>query len=214
MNKKIIGIFVMTLLISTTVIPVIGEISNKIEDGRDMKTNNSEHEMYYLFYKFLIRRYYVHLPPHYDRSASVPLVILLHGGEQSPMNFSERCDTNDKADEEGFIAVYPTALGFKDETRTWNMGFGFRLAYFLNIDDVGFINKLIDTLQQKYNIDSDKIYVAGYSNGGMLAYHLACELPPGIVAAYAIQSERLGGLGVLGRQDPETHLGEDRKCTR
>jgi len=193
MNKKIIGILVMTLLITTTVMTGIGETNNKINDKRELKTIYSEHDMYYLFHKFLIRKYYVHLPTDYDESESIPLVILLQGGEQSTMNFSERCKANDKADEEGFIAVYPVALGFTDDKRTWNMGFGFRLAYYLNIDDVGFINKLIETMQQKYNIDSDRIYVAGYSNGAMLAYHLACELPPGIVAAYAIQAGAIGG---------------------
>ncbi len=194
MKKKMIGIFVIMLLIATTVLPAMGEMNNaNINRKESTKTVDSDHDLYYLFYKFLIRKYYVHLPTDYDGSESVPLVILLHGGEQSPMNFSERCDTNDKADEEGFITVYPTALGFSDDSRTWNMGFGFRLAYYLNIDDVGFIEKLIGTLQKKFNIDSDRIYIAGYSNGGMLAYHLACELPPGLVSAYAIQSGAIGG---------------------
>jgi polyhydroxybutyrate depolymerase len=190
MNKKIIGILVMMLLIITTILPVMGEINyTKVKP----KTVNSDHELYYMFHKFLIRRYYVHLPPDYDGSESVPLVILLHGGDQSPLNFSERCDTNDKADKEGFIAVYPMGIGLSDELRGWNMGFGFRLPYYLNIDDFGFIEKLIVTLQNKYNIDNDKIFIAGYSAGAMMAYYLACNLPQGIVAAYAIVGGTIGG---------------------
>jgi polyhydroxybutyrate depolymerase len=187
--KKIIGIFIVMLLIST-VLPVIGEINYSEEKS---KTVNSDHDLYYMFHKFLIRRYYVHLPPDYDGSESMPLVILLHGGDQSPLNFSERCDTNDKADEEGFIAVYPMGLGLSDELRGWNMGFGFRLPYYLNIDDLGFIEKLIGKLQNKYNIDTDRIFIAGYSAGAMMAYYLACNLPQGIVAAYAIVGGAIGG---------------------
>ena len=190
MNKKIVGILVVTLMIGTAVLPVMGEINNLKEKP---ETVNSDHDLYYMFHKFLIRRYYVYLPTDYDGSESVPLVILLHGDGGTPLKFSERCDTNDKADEEGFIAVYPTGLGFYDDTHSWNMGFGFRLPYYLKIDDVGFIEKLIGKLQKKFNIDSDRIYIAGFSAGGMMAYHLACNLPQDIVAAYAIVAGAIGG---------------------
>lgn len=184
----------MTLLIATAVLPAMGEINNsKIIHKEKLFPVDSDHDGYFLFHKFLPRVYYVHLPPSYDGSDSVPLVISIHGDGQSALNFSERCDINIKADDEGFIAVYPSGLGFDPSKLSWNMGFGFRLPYDLNIDDVGFIEKLIGKLLKKFNIDSNRIYIAGYSAGGMMVYHLACKLPDDLVAAYAIQSGAIGG---------------------
>ena len=51
-----------------------------------------------------------------------------------------------------------------------------------NIDDVGFISTLIDILIEDYNIDPERVYVTGISNGAIMSYRLACELSYKITA--------------------------------
>lgn len=68
------------------------------------------------------------------------------------------------------------------------------------MDDVGFIRELIDRLQRRYTIDGNRTYVAGYSNGAMMAYCLAAELSDRIAAAAAVA----GTIG--GRATPDSPL--------
>jgi polyhydroxybutyrate depolymerase len=79
-----------------------------------------------------------------------------------------------KSDKEGFIVVYPQGL-----VQRWNVGFG---SLKFDTDDVGFINELINRLEQKYAIDPNRIYVTGFSNGAMMAYLLGAALSDKIAA--------------------------------
>lgn len=129
------------------------------------------------------RTYFLHIPPAYDSIKPTPLVIVLHGGTANAQNVEMISGLTEKADKEGFIAVYPNGTGrLKNRVLTWNAGncCGYALEH--NIDDVGFISELIDNLKHKLAIDPKRIYVTGISNGGMLAYRLACELSDKIAA--------------------------------
>jgi len=90
---------------------------------------------------------------------------------------------NTLADREGFIVVYPDALG-----RHWNDGRGLR-RYFSQregVDDVGFIAALIDHFLRELNVDRKRIYVAGMSNGAMMCFRLACELSERVAVVAAV----------------------------
>ena len=51
-----------------------------------------------------------------------------------------------------------------------------------NIDDVGFISALIDLMIKDYNMDPNRVYMTGISNGAIMSYRLACEIPHKIAA--------------------------------
>ncbi len=126
------------------------------------------------------RSYLINLPPVYEHgSDSLALVIGLHGAGGSAALFERQYHFSEKADKAGFIAVYPN--GIKKESslavRTWNAGGCCDFAMRQGVDDVKFISRLIDTLVQRYRINPRKVFVTGMSNGGMLAYRLAAELP-------------------------------------
>ena len=75
-----------------------------------------------------------------------------------------------------FLAVYPQGVGIASPGFSWADGRG-TTADDANIDDVGFISKLIDSLYHDYSIDTNKVYVCGFSNGGFMTQRLACEIP-------------------------------------
>lgn len=127
----------------------------------------------------LTRDYFVILPNGYIPGTPVPLVFNFHGITSS--NEEQYGYTglfggfNEVADTGQFIVCYPNGTKIPDDTGfEWNVGFDFSTT---TADDVGFINALIDTLHNAYNINLDRVYAAGMSNGGYFAYRLACELP-------------------------------------
>jgi polyhydroxybutyrate depolymerase len=125
----------------------------------------------------------LHLPPAYDGQNALPLVIALHGGGGNAQGAAEMTGMSAKADEEGFIVVYPEGTGrLKDRLLTWNAGNCCGYALDNKEDDVAFVQALIARLQQELKIDPRRVYATGISNGGMMAYRLGCELSDKIAA--------------------------------
>lgn len=135
------------------------------------------------------RTYLLHLPSGYIETESIPLVIAMHGGFGSAINLQNQSQLSVKADAENFIVVYPEGVkGGILNIRTWNAGWCCGNASNLNIDDVGFIDALLDTLISQYSIDTNRIYATGMSNGGFMSYRLACELSDRIAAISPVAS--------------------------
>ncbi len=136
------------------------------------------------------RHYIIHIPPSYDKSAAVPLVIMLHGAGHTALGALDSTGWTKVADEECFLVVFPDATradpllppSFLRNPQVWNDGSGRAHTGSHNIDDTGFIRKLIDTLESKYVIDSSKIFIAGFSNGASMSYRLGVELSDKIAA--------------------------------
>jgi polyhydroxybutyrate depolymerase len=87
------------------------------------------------------------------------------------MNYTQ---LNQVAEGYGFIVVYPSAI------ENWNST--------LDVNDVEYIDALIDTLSEGYSIDPERIYATGFSQGGLMAYKLACQLSHRIAAIAAVAS--------------------------
>jgi len=133
----------------------------------------------------LRRNYIVNLPPsYYNDTTTCALVIALHGTGGSAAQFEDTYGFSRKADEAGFIAVYPNGVARAGalNIRTWNAGTCCDYASKNNIDDVGFISNLIDKMTSSYRVDPKRVYVTGMSNGGMMTYRLAAEIPQKIAA--------------------------------
>lgn len=118
------------------------------------------------------RDYILHLPGDQAPSGAVPLVVVLHGGGfGDAQTVLERFGFNDLADQEGFAVVYPN--GYEAQ---WNDGRTGTLPAQAGIDDVGFIDLMLDDLIGQYDFDTQRIYVTGASNGGMMSMRLGVEL--------------------------------------
>ncbi|MGE0315330.1 MAG: PHB depolymerase family esterase [Lautropia sp.] len=123
------------------------------------------------------RRYVLNLPPGHEAMGKVPLVIAMHGGGGSAAQFEEGSLLTRKADASGFAVAYPegtarTAIGLK----TWNAGGCCGSAVAQQVDDVKFIEAMIDDIAANWPIDLRRVHATGHSNGGMMAYRLACDL--------------------------------------
>ena len=117
------------------------------------------------------REYYVSLPE--NTSKPIPLIINFHGFLDRAINQKEFSQMDNYAHQNGVGVVYPEGV-----KRSWNVG----KAILNNENDIGFVNALIDSVSSKYNIDSDRIYACGFSNGGTFSYELICSLSNKIAA--------------------------------
>jgi polyhydroxybutyrate depolymerase len=135
----------------------------------------------------------VHLPPGYDGSADLPLVIVLHGGAGSAAHIQRHSQMDADADNYGFVVAYPDGSGrLQNGAFTWNAGHCCGYALETNSDDVGILNALIDAMLSHYTIDPARVYIAGISNGAMMAYRAGAELADK-VAAIAPIAGSIGG---------------------
>lgn len=135
------------------------------------------------------RTYIVYKPVMPD-SRRPPLMIVLHGGLGNARHMERTAGMNEIADSGGFMVAYPDGTGGRIKSmqnrRTWNAGRCCGPAVTQNTDDVSFIAGMIDDIRTRYPIDTRRIYIAGHSNGAMLAYRLACEIPEKIAAVVAV----------------------------
>jgi polyhydroxybutyrate depolymerase len=120
----------------------------------------------------LKRTYRIHVPPSYDGSKEVPLVLMFHAGGGSGQSAERNFGFSRLSDQEGFLVVYPDGIAHQ-----LNDGrIGERFAKVRGVDDVNFIRALIEHLAQSHKIDRRRIYATGFSNGGFLSHRLGCEL--------------------------------------
>lgn len=155
------------------------------------------------------RDYLLYLPVNYapNPARPLPLLIVLHGGggdAHGTIRLTQE-GFHRLADEHRFIVVYPNGIG-----RQWNDG-RFQMRRGRSIDDVGFMRELIDSLAPVYAIDRQHVFITGMSNGGHMAYRLACDLPDriaGIAAVAALMpveltpSRPVPVLTIAGTEDP------------
>ncbi|MEU8086644.1 PHB depolymerase family esterase [Micromonospora sp. NPDC049101] len=117
------------------------------------------------------RGFRLYLPANLARSTGVPLVVMLHGALGTGSQAETAYGWNAMADREGFVVAYPDGL-----SRSWAVspdccGPPARDG----VDDVAFIQQLVSTVADQLPVDRARVYATGISNGGMLAYRLACD---------------------------------------
>lgn len=128
------------------------------------------------------RSYVFYIPSSYDPNIPMPLVIALHMRNSDGSTHAYITDLNTVAEREGFIAVYPNALD-----RYWNFAYDLGMPGFEDLEqnDVRFIVSLVDDLKRDLNIDHERVYLTGVSNGGFMTLRTACEASD-VFAAFAI----------------------------
>jgi polyhydroxybutyrate depolymerase len=130
------------------------------------------------------REYILHVPASYDKTKPTPLVINFHGFGGRASDYAEevgvRFDLNEIADENGFLVAYPQAAFREKGANYWEPGDTGRQD--IEANDVYFTKQLIADIGDELNLDKTRIYAVGYSNGGMMAYDLACCASDSIAA--------------------------------
>lgn len=120
----------------------------------------------------MTRSYIVYVPTSYDGNEALPILFNFHGFGDSDSSYMQYADMRALADSENFVLVYPQGSLLSGSSH-WNAalpGGDNKSA----ADDLGFFEAMLESISDTYQIDANRVYACGYSNGGMLAYALAC----------------------------------------
>ena len=135
--------------------------------------------------------WYEYIPPQLrGTQEKVPLLFYFHGGGCVPLYGAEQSDWHEIADQENFIVVYPEA----SESNRWN---AWNDRTIQKCSDMDFFLALIDHMKQVHPIDETRIYVSGFSMGGMMSNALACSYPDIVAAAAPCNAFNEGYFGNL-----------------
>ncbi|MDG4790852.1 PHB depolymerase family esterase [Micromonospora sp. WMMD1102] len=156
------------------------------------------------------RTWALHAPAGYRPGAPTPLVVALHGTDQSPEGLRDISGLDALADTEGFLVAYPKALD-KQFSRATEQG-----------DDINFVRALVDKMVKEWSVDPARVYATGFSSGGELTYALGVEAPEVFAAIAPVSGAFAAGPAA---SDPNykpgrpvgliTFIGrEDRNSTR
>lgn len=131
------------------------------------------------------REYYVHVPTSYDTRTATPVVFMLHGTSQDGEFHYNNSGWKEVGEAENILTVFPTSWTYciiKDNyTRTttkWHVypaEFDYCAAEQPR-DDIKFIRQVVAEIKQRFNVDSKRMYLAGFSNGGQMAGRCAVEM--------------------------------------
>ena len=117
----------------------------------------------------LTRTYHLYVPA--APSSPAPLVVMLHGGFGTGTQAEQAYHWDDVADRDHVVIAYPDGLD-----RAWNTGGGCcGKPAASNVDDVAFLTRMVAAIEQQLPIDAHRVYATGISNGGIMAYTLACR---------------------------------------
>jgi len=132
------------------------------------------------------RPYGFKVPTGYVSGTPTPLVILLHGYGASGAGQEGYFQLGPVADEQTFL--YATPDGTPDGTgrRFWNADDACCDFFGTGVDDVAYLNAMIDDIFSKYTVDAKRIFVVGHSNGAFMSHRLACDLSNRIAAIVAL----------------------------
>lgn len=192
-----------TLLFFTTLICLL--IGCKKEDTKDATgscylNNNAQT----IIHNGLNREYVVYIPDSYDGSIAVPLLLNFHGFGGNASSYISEADMRPIAETATFILVYPQGSCLNGASH-WNacpLGGDNKST----TDDFGFVEALINELSAQYNVDRNRVYAAGYSNGGMMAYGLANHKSNLIAAVASVAGAMLDCTGFTTHPMPVVHL--------
>jgi polyhydroxybutyrate depolymerase len=134
------------------------------------------------------RQYLVLRPADGSLDEPLPTVVVLHGLGVDRFAMAAVAPWAEAVARDGFIAVFPQGV-----LSSWNLGPCCPPASLASVDDVGFLGRVIDQLLARPDVDDDRLYLTGFSNGGMMAYELACARTADFAALATMAATNLTG---------------------
>ncbi len=184
----------LTIFSVTLVFVLCSSCSNKSADPEPDYQPGRNH--YTTEVEGVSREYYVHVPTAYDAGAPTPVVFMLHGATASGEGTYNNSGWKEVGEDENILTVFPTALAY-----CYNNAFGVpttatRWHSFPPVnnfcsgqfpkDDVNFLRQVVVDLHKRFNVDSKRIYLVGFSSGAQMGFRCAVEMSD--VFAAVVQS--------------------------
>jgi polyhydroxybutyrate depolymerase len=132
------------------------------------------------------RSYDVFVPSGYNPNTPAPLVVMLHGYSTSGAQMERFLGLEPFAEDRGFLYVHPDGTVDTQGNRFWDATDGCCNSTDTPVDDSAYLAGVIDEVSTHYSVDPNRIYLVGSSNGGFMAYRMACDHADTIAAIVSI----------------------------
>jgi polyhydroxybutyrate depolymerase len=165
------------------------------------------------------RPYGLKVPAGFDGQHRVPLVVLLHGYTASGATQAGYFGLIAEADKEGFLLAYPDGTRDPLGNRFWNATDACCDFFHSGVDDVAYLDAMIDEIAARYPVDPARVFLVGHSNGAFMAHRYACDRATRVAAIVTLagmtwkDQSRCGAgspvsvLHVHGRNDTTINYG-------
>ncbi len=194
MNKIIFYYFIVSLIV----------LSGCNKDDNNKGSCYSNPDVQTIMHDGENREYVLYVPNSYNGTSPIPLLFNFHGFGDNATDYMNNADMRSEAESETFILVYPQG-SCSDGFSHWNpcpLGGDNKST----ADDLGFVESMISEISSDYNVDMERVYAAGYSNGGMMAYGLAHYKSNLMAAVASVSGAMLDCTGPTSHPMPVIHL--------
>ena len=194
-NKSIVFITISITILNSCKKDIVKDNLEKCYSNTNTQT---------LVHDGINREYVLYIPESYEGTSAVPLLVNFHGFGESASKFMSYVNMRSLAEADTFILAYPQGSCL-DGSSHWNAcpnGEDNKS----DADDFGFVKSMIGEISSQYKIDMERIYAAGYSNGGMMAYGLANHKSDLIAAVASVSGVMLDCIGPTSHPMPVVHL--------
>ena len=185
-----------------SILVIIG--CSKVNSDKKLKSCSENTDAQSIIHDNIEREYLIYVPDSYNQKSATPMMINFHGFSYTASDYMKYADMRSIAESNEFILVYPQG-SCSDGLSHWNPcprgGDNKSTA-----DDLGFIQAMINDISTQYNVDQERIYATGYSNGGMMAYGLANHKSDLIAAVACVSGIMLDCFGSISHSMPILHL--------
>ncbi|MEV4141686.1 alpha/beta fold hydrolase [Dactylosporangium sp. NPDC049742] len=132
------------------------------------------------------RPFQLHLPTSSAAGTRLPLVVLLHGYRSDGGEAERYFGFTAEADRRGFLLAVPDGTRNARGQRFWNATSACCDFERSGADDSGYLQRLIDAVKAAHPVDASRVYLVGHSNGGFMAYRMACEHADSVTAIVSL----------------------------
>jgi poly(hydroxyalkanoate) depolymerase family esterase len=152
--------------------------------------------------------YQLYVPSTYKPGTAMPLVVALHGCTQTADVFRQLSGWDTEAESKGFIVLFPQQSSSRNSEGCWN--------WFESADmqrgsgEPSIIDGMVTTVEHQYSVDTQRVYVAGFSAGGAMANVMAATYPDVFAAVGVGSGCEYNGLPCVGAAGPAaTQTGQE-----
>jgi polyhydroxybutyrate depolymerase len=132
------------------------------------------------------RPFQLHIPTSYRAGTKAPLVVVLHGYTASGAQQESYFKLTAESDRRGFLYAMPDGTTNRNGERFWNATPACCDFGRTGVDDSGYLASLIAAVAASYSVDPGRVYLTGHSNGGFMAYRMACDHADKITAIVSL----------------------------
>src|SRR5947209_11971209 len=137
----------------------------------------------------LARPYDFDQPAGYDASKPYPLIVLVHGFGANGFVQDALFGFNQLADARGVFVAHPDGTLNSGGSRFWNATDACCDEEHAGVDDVAYLNAVIDDMEFNFNIDKKRVFFVGHSNGAFMSHRMACDSAARVAAIVALAGD-------------------------